>query len=127
MMCSCMSSQGGEWPERRGKRNDLIDMVSWTREDKGKSSFGDAIIATNGAAGRYERVFNRLQKEAMPPRDPSVPHTALWYYGEGRIGKSFLAHAENPDAYRKSCYNKWWSTYKGQKTAVYDEFTGKSS
>ncbi len=59
------------------------------------------------------------------PRDPSVPHIAEWFCGEGRIGKSYLAFQENPDAYSKNARNLWWSNYKSQATVIINEFRGK--
>jgi hypothetical protein len=116
--------QAGDWP-RPGKRNDLIAMVDYVQETKGTVSFSQAIRDTNGCAGRHPKTYDRLVLEALEPRSKEVPHTAVWYYGEGRIGKSWLAASENPGAYRKSCYNKWWEGYSGETTVIYDEFTGK--
>ncbi len=115
----------GEWPGPNGKRNDLLFMVEYAQEDRGRSSYAEAAIATNGACLRYRGAYFQLLEEAGTPRDPNVPHTAEWYYGEGRIGKSFLAHSENPEAYRKTTGNRWWPGYSGQKTVIYDEFAGR--
>ncbi len=118
------SFEDGEWPAQ-GKRSDILLMVDFAMEDKGISSFAEAAYATNGAVIRYPRAYEMLLDEQGTPRDPSVPHTAEWYYGEGRIGKSFLANSENPEAYRKTSGNRWWPRYKGQKTVIYDEFAGR--
>lgn len=76
-------------------------MVEYVREDKGISSYGDAVVATHGCAARYMRAYDRLVMEVSPARDPLVQHEAIWYYGEGRVGKSHLAFSENPGAYSK--------------------------
>ncbi len=116
----------GEWPGPNGKRNDLLFMVEYAQEDRGRSSYAEAAIATNGACLRYRGAYFQLIEEVGTPRDMMVPHTAEWYFGEGRIGKSFLAASENPDAYRKTTGNRWWPQYKGQKTVIFDEFAGRS-
>ncbi len=115
----------GEWPGPNGKRNDLLFMVEYAQEDRGRSSYAEAAVATNGAVIRYPRAYEKLLEEQGTPRDPSVPHTAEWYFGEGRIGKSWLANSENPEAYRKTTGNRWWPGYAGQKTVIYDEFAGR--
>ncbi len=120
----CEAFDAGVWPGANGKRNDILYMVEFALEDKGSSSFAEAAYATNGAVIRYPRAYEKLLDEQGTPRDFRVRHTAVWYYGEGRIGKSFLASAENPDAYRKTTSNKWWASYKGQKTVIFDEFAG---
>jgi len=117
--------QAGDWL-RPGKRNDILQMCDYVQETRGSVSFLQAVRDTNGCAGRHPKTYDRLVNECLQPRKVTgVPHKVEWYYGEGRIGKSWLAHQENPDAYRKSCYNKWWEGYSGETTVIYDEFTGK--
>ncbi len=115
----------GEWPEEaQGKRNDILFMIEYAATYR-DATFAEAGYATNGASIRYRGSWNQLMEEEGEPRDPNVPHTAEWYFGEGRIGKSWLANSENPGAYRKTTGNRWWPMYKGQKTVIYDEFAGR--
>ncbi len=121
----CEVVQGGTWPQGRGKRNDLMYMIEYAKTTGRKVSYATASVATNGASIRYPRAWEKLLEEQGTKRDFKVPHEGIWYYGEGRIGKSHLAHTEHPDAYIKVCANRWFPGYNGEKTVIYDEFAGK--
>ncbi len=71
------------------------------------------------------RLAEKIKHENMPKRNPLVPHTGIWIFGEAGVGKSFYAQSKWKDGvFYKTPSNRWWDYYNGEKTVIVDEFVG---
>lgn len=79
------------------------------------------ILIRNYSSLKRIRVDN-----SNPPPRPEV--TVNCYWGDSGIGKTRRAWHEAGhinDVYIKNPNTKWWDGYRGQKTVIIDEFTGR--
>jgi len=63
---------------------------------------------------------------AKPPERPNI--VAKIYWGASGVGKTRRAWYEAGhinDVYIKNPNTKWWDGYRGQKTVIFDEYTGR--
>lgn len=67
---------------------------------------------------RYLQNYYRPKAEIM--RDNIF---VLYLHGPTRIGKTHLAHALLPNAYKKVPTTKWWHSYRLQTTCIEDEIS----
>lgn len=67
--------------------------------------------------GALRRMFS--EGEVRPPDLTAV--CGYWIYGVTGLGKSHSARELFPDYYPKEC-SKWWDRYRGQATAIVDDF-----
>ncbi len=72
----------------------------------------------------FIRLAEKLKQENLPKRNPVVPHTGIWIFGDPGVGKSFFAHMKYKDAFWKAPSNRWWDYYNGEKVVIVDEFVG---
>ncbi len=115
----------GEPPTGPGARSDLITIGNLIVHG---ASPRDIALEFPAAFIRYHRGIQSLWNVMLPPRDSSVPHTVVIYYGKTGSGKSRLVGEAYPGAYwipiqqNKSI---WFDGYMGQKEIVWDEFGGE--
>lgn len=76
---------------------------------------------------RHYSSLKRIRVDnSNPPIRPNITVECFW--GESGIGKTRRAwHAAGSitDVYIKNPNTKWWDGYRGQKTVIIDEFTGR--
>jgi len=70
---------------------------------------------------RYHKSVKEYKRIKTPYRD-QIPVIIL-YIGPTGCGKTTTARREYPNAYWLKTGN-WWEDYDGQKTVIFDEFTG---
>jgi len=105
--------------ERKGKRNDLLDVKAML--DDG-SSMVDVADQHFGSFVRYAKSFDRYVQMKQPRRDINIAPIVEVHFGPPGVGKTALAWTRYPELYTKSPKNKWWDGYVGQDTVLLDDF-----
>lgn len=112
---------GEPFEEKRGKRNDLLDVKAMLDDGEPESAIADAHF---GSWVRYNKAFQQYRLLKAKKRDPSVGVEVIVYYGATGLGKSRMARESYPGAYVKPVGSQWFDGYAGQKEVLFDEFGG---
>lgn len=70
---------------------------------------------------RYHAALSRMCARYDKPR-PFKDATVILFWGVTNSGKSHLAYALYPKAYRKTIRGKFWDGYAGEDTVIFEEF-----
>lgn len=73
---------------------------------------------------KYHKGMLALRNFSLPR--PPIRNTkdVIVYWGDPGAGKSKTACEDYPDAFLKSCNDKWWDGWDGEDTVILDEFPG---
>lgn len=105
----------------QGQRNDLKAIAE---EIKNGSNLKDAVLDGKITNFQQLKVFQSLLPIFEAERRLPCMPTVHVYYGETGCSKSHQAFTENPDAYVCSFEGKYWDSYDGQKTVIFEDFRG---
>lgn len=113
--------QEGDFVTER-QRTDLIKCCEIL---KGGGSLAD--VAENYPA-TFVRNAGGLYKylRCLPPPPMQRPHVVELWIGTTGLGKTTTAAEQYPGAYLKGP-DLWWEHYQGQKTVIWDDFSGAAS
>lgn len=108
----------------RGKRNDLIPLYDAARAGKTLDEIADLNPAS------YMRNYRAIQhiRQMKALENPGVRETlnVLVYFGAPGTGKTYKAYTDYPDLYAIPCGKDiWFDNYAGEKTMLYDDFSGQ--
>lgn len=113
----------GELEGVQGRRNDILSL----RDRLLAGDDDDALLRNDDTASgffKYQRGIAAARVVLSRPAPRDEVRVGL-FYGPPGTGKSSFARELFPDAYWKD-NTKWWGYYTGQKTVIWDEFTGAS-
>lgn len=73
---------------------------------------------------KYHKGMLALRNYSLPR--PPIRNTkeVIVYYGDPGAGKSLKACEDYPEAFIKTCSDKWWDGWDGEDTVILDEFPG---
>lgn len=101
-----------------GRRTDLAAAAAAVFESGTIDSVDPSLLV------RYWNGFNRVASLKAPPMRKDLSVICLW--GKSGVGKTYSVFESDPTVYRMVMGNagSWWDGYTGQKTVLFDEFTG---
>lgn len=108
-----------------GKRTDLDAAADELRAGSKAlravaSSSPSTFIKFNRGLAAFARLHDR-------PRCVDGATVAFVLWGDTGTGKSKAAYDARPGAYRKPMTDSWWDGYEGQRTVIFDDWSGKDN
>lgn len=125
--CSKDDRIAGPWivgnPAAPGKRNDLAHLIEMVQDGR-----NDFEIASEEPVP-YARYARHIRDYRTAMQNPTIQDVeVIVIQGPTDIGKTHQANAIDPDLYNVVIPppggKLWWDGYRGQKTVLFDEFTG---